>query len=622
MSENIFEKLREEVKKMFPEMQITENNDNVSVTGEHSIGVKGFHLSIECLASTIKIKCNRDYTYPISERSVEEFQDEMLKKHQGYGIYVNGQTLSFSKFYSYQSVDEALSGIKNAISVMEDAVLLFEDKCVNFLETHSDLNNDIEEYNPEENISLVNVDDKFHAVSMSEQDSLQYNKEHQEIAYQVFEDLAKKIGGVREGYEVEKTSSDNREVRCVLSEENSEILISVSIPADREVGAMYESYINANYPEIRASYDFEKERFSVRQYSSPDEYTPEATEECLKLCNAAVDACINEYKQMLTKKNSADFASDVQQILADQAASIEEREKKMTKKEAELNQYLEALKAKEQALNDKAEKLEQERSIIKDELESERKRIREKEQQMQEEIKQYEERNTRDILNIKELAGKVAALQNKQNALTDERDTDEEVFRLKSKVSQLTSQRIAIEKKLKESIHAKEEKIQQLSDVINEKDRVINEIEAGIDDAVKSRVYEESKKTATYISGLEKQLSEMGHILTPEDMIEFLHEYSDYEVKKFHAPNANFVVYNDEALEVRIRFGETNYVDVSREATLKDQIIRKLNTRYVDIKFFNGKDNRIVARSYFKANATAEEVDELIETLSSHFKSK
>lgn len=615
----MLKKIYEKIESLFPEMTIVKNDNNLSVTGEYDIGVKGFSMSIDCSETTVKIKCNREYTYPISSRSVDEFQGEMLERNQGYSIYVNGQTLYFSKFFSYQTVDDAILGIENAITVMKDAVLLFEDKCVNFLETHNNVNVENDDYNPEDNINIVNVDNTFHAVSMSDEDSQQFKKEHKSVTKNAFEKLASDMNCIRKGNDIRKILDDGREIRCSLFEEDSEILISVSIPVDKDVGAMYETYVHSNYPEVRASYNFKKGKFIVKQYANPDEYTPDATEESLRFCNAAIDSCINEYKDMLEKKDSASFASDVQQILEEHALSIEEKEREISKKEEELNRYLDAVKEKEKILKEQMDALAQEKNIAKHEIEIERKKIKEKEQQMQDLKNQYEAQNTRDILKIKELAGKVAALQNKQNVLLDDNNTEEEIFRLTSKVSQLTTQRIAVEKKLKETISAKDERIRQLSDVISEKERNIDEIESNIEDAVKSRVQEEEKKTKDYIDNLEKQLSQIGHILTAEDMISFLNEFNDVEIKKFHAPNANFVVYNDGALEIRIRFGDTNYVDVSREASLKDQIIRKLNTKHADIKFFNGKDNKIIARSYFKINATVEEVDELIDTLSSHF---
>ena len=69
----------------------------------------------------------------------------------------------------------------------------------------------------------------------------------------------------------------------------------------------------------------------------------------------------------------------------------------------------------------------------------------------------------------------------------------------------------------------------------------------------------------------------------------------------------------------RLKLGfDVNYIDVSRTATLKDQMLCKLNSKHAAIKFFS-KDTKIVARAYFKKNATAEEVDDLTETLASYF---
>lgn len=44
------------------------------------------------------------------------------------------------------------------------------------------------------------------------------------------------------------------------------------------------------------------------------------------MCSTAIDACVQNYKATLTK-DSSDFASDVQQILAEQTETVAEREK-------------------------------------------------------------------------------------------------------------------------------------------------------------------------------------------------------------------------------------------------------------------------------------------------------
>ena len=115
---------------------------------------------------------------------------------------------------------------------------------------------------------------------------------------------------------------------------------------------------------------------------------------------------------------------------------------------------------------------------------------------------------------------------------------------------------------------------------------------------VQSKVTTELGKTEKKMKSMESQLKEIGHILTPEDLIEYLEQYDDMEIKKFHAPNAEVVAYNDGAL--------------------KDQVLRVLNSKHGDVKFFS-KDNKIIARAYFKKNASTADVDDLIATLASNF---
>ena len=45
----------------------------------------------------------------------------------------SGQMLAFSKFFSYQTSNEAINITKNAIAAMQDMVEEFENKCVNFM---------------------------------------------------------------------------------------------------------------------------------------------------------------------------------------------------------------------------------------------------------------------------------------------------------------------------------------------------------------------------------------------------------------------------------------------------------------------------------------------------------
>lgn len=619
MAEKYLLGLAEEIKKLIPgNVDIHEDDDRVNVLAEMDIGIKGVKVNIECTSSTVKVKGARTYKYPIEDASADKFQHEMIEKHPGYAIYANGQLLSFSKFFSYQSLEEALNTIRAALDTLRDAVVVFENDCVNFLEKNVEQSN--EEYNPEDNVKIVNVDNSYHAVSTTEQDNKDYEKEHEDFAKKIFKNVAKKINGTINGNEVVAFNKETgTTLRCVLFPLDAEILVSASISASKDVGAMYSAYINANYSDLINAYDAEKEMFTVRTYSIPDKYSPDDTEELLTLCKTAIADCVNEYKHTLEKKDSADFAADIQQVLAEQTEQIAERENAITAREDAMRERESELKVREADLEKQLQELAAEKEELEKTTNAERERIKEYEAEMQKKIKDYEERNVKDILNIQQLANQVASLQSRQSSIGKVDDNAvEEMRRMESKVRQLTSQKIALEKKLTEKIKNKDSKISALSDVIGKKDSEIKKIKTNIEDMVQSQVSDEVKKSSAHIEDLEKQLAEVGHILTPEDIISYYKQYSDIEAKKFHAPNAEFVVYNDASLEVRIKIGETNYVDVSKEAAVKDQILRRLNTKYVDAKFFS-KDSRIVARSYFKKNATPEEVDEIIAVLSKNF---
>lgn len=619
MAEKYLLGLAEDIKNLIPgNVDIQEDDDRVNLLAEMDVGIKGAKVSIECTTTTIKVKGSRTYKYPIEDAAADKFQQEMIDKHPGYAIYATGQVLSFSKFFSYQSLEEATATVKLALNALTDAVLVFENDCVNFLEKNVDKQE--EDYNPEANVKLVDVDNSYHAVLATEQDNEDYEKEHKDFAKETFNNLAKKIHGTINGNELTASEEKNKKtLRCVLFPLDAEILVSAAINASKDVGAMYSAYISANYSELVSTYDAEKESFVVRAYSIPDKYSPEDTEELLKLCSVAIDDCVNEYKHTLKTKDSADFAANIQQVLEEQTEHVTERENAIAAREEVMAEREADLKKREEELEKKLQELTKEKTEIEQKAEAERVRIQEYESEMQKKIKEYEERNVKDILNIQQLANQVASLQNRQNAIGKVDDNAaEEMFRMESKIKQLTGQKIALEKKLTEKIKGKDSKINSLSDVISQKDKEIKQIKTNISDMVQSQVNEEVKKTSEYIADLEKQVSEVGHILTPEDIITYYKEYSDIETKKFHAPNAEFVAYNDGAIEVRIKIGETNYVDISKETVLKDQILRKLNTKYADTKFFS-KDNKIIARSYFKKNATPEEVDEIIAVLSKNF---
>ena len=141
MAEEILMGIANKIKEIIPEAEITEAGEKVLITAEHEIGIKGISITIECSTRSIKVKGSREYKYPITDKAVEEFQEEMLSKYPGYSIYVSGQILSYSKVFTYQDELYAINEIKNNIDIIEDAVLTFENDCVNFMEKEVDNKN-------------------------------------------------------------------------------------------------------------------------------------------------------------------------------------------------------------------------------------------------------------------------------------------------------------------------------------------------------------------------------------------------------------------------------------------------------------------------------------------------
>lgn len=249
MAEKFLLEMAETIKASIPgnNIQIEDQGNKAVISGDMECGIKGINVSIECSTSTIKIKGAREYKYPITEASKDIFQQEMIKKYNGdYNIYASGQMLAFSKFFSYQTSNEAINITKNAIAAMQDMVEEFENKCVNFMEKTEDDSSENEEYNPEANVNIVNVDNNYHAVSMTEQDNQAYDDEHKSFSEEIFDKLVTSIGGRRVGNEVTVSDEESGKItRCVLFPLDAEILVSVSTNVSHDIGAMYASFINA-----------------------------------------------------------------------------------------------------------------------------------------------------------------------------------------------------------------------------------------------------------------------------------------------------------------------------------------------------------------------------------------
>lgn len=616
----VFEQIKEQVKELLPGAAFEEKERSVSVTAELDAGVKGILFCIDYTDSILKINGIREYKYPIREKEADTFQDETVNKYSDYTVYVSGQTLNISRYCMYNGADEAVSVIKEAIAMAKETVASFENTCVDFQERVAE-DAEAEEYDPEKNVNIMDVDNSYFTVPTTERDVEEDAKQHSTFARTAFLELAQAAGVEAEG-DTFLYEEDGLVTECTLLGESAEIQVKAGIHVSQDVSAMYESYAKENYPELLSAYDQEEKMFTVRGFSYPDQYDPEGPANMVSLCQTAVHVCMKEYEQTLTKKDSAQFASDIQQVLSDQAAAAQEREKALNDREAELEEAFAKVQEKEAELKQRIADLEAEKAEHETQMQEEREQLKAREEQMQEEIRQYEQRNTSDILKIQKLANEVAALQNRQKALGNGGD-GEEAFRLKSKVQQLTSQKVMLEKKLTEKVNAKESRIRELSGTLKEKELKIREMETSMGDQAKSIAAKEAQGLRDRIAQMEQQMEEIGHILTPEDMIAYLQRDPELHVRKLHSATARFVAWQDGQLDIRIRFGKANYIDVACEATLKDAVLKKLNAKATgvdgpDIKFFT-KDKRIIARAYFGQTASVEDVGELADAICVYF---
>lgn len=620
MKETGVVKLGKELLARMPEgSRVEEKENGVTLTAFLDIGIKGVGLTVDCTDKTVKIKGTREYKYPVKEKESEQFLSDMQKRYANCSIFASGQTLSFSRFFSYSSEEEAIKIFSETLGIMKEAVAQFEDECVNFAEKFQALPQ--EEYDPGKAVKKLEVDDGYHAAAVTEKGMEEYVNQHREYTKQMFRELAGIIGGDMDGNEVIKQEEDGKVIRCIMYPEDAEMLVSVSVNAKPDVGAMYVAYINGNYQDLQCGYKEKNETFTVKQYVFPDEYSPDDAKEALKQCREAMDACVHEFESNLKKRESVDFASSLQHVLEKETAGIEEREKAVAAREADMARRDAEMTLKERDLNARIEALEKEKKEIEIKAEKEQERIQAKEQEIQERVKECNEAEAKNLMRIQQLANQVAVLQNRQSAANgmDEK-TEEEIKKLESKVRQLNMQKQQVIARTNEQLENKEAKIRKLSDIITEKETEIKKLETTQNDIIQSKVNEEMKKTKERIQELEETLSSFGHILTPEELKDYFLSLNgdDMEIRETHSADSNFLIYNDVSLEVRIRFGSLNFVDVSKVAVLKDAQLKKINTKFGDIKFFQ-KDDRIVARAYFPQNASAPEVDGLIDRISDNF---
>lgn len=617
--ENYVTKLCNDISSELPEeCQVKESADSVRLETELQTGVKGIHVSVECNERNVKVKGHREYEYPISEIDIERFQEQAQNDFPGHNVFISGQTLSYSKFFSYESADMAKEETLNSINAIRNIVSVFEKECVNFLEKQ--VETETAEYDPEKAVEIFEVDNRSKGLPTAQVDNKEFEENALAYTREVFRKQAEKYNADPEDTIIQ-VKEEGKIFRITRYPAEPDLLITVSIPVEQDIASLYISHVNANYPELRAVYGKKNRLFIVKSYVTPSMYTPEIVDETLHKCMNAVDSCIVEFSDNLKKKDSADFASDLQKVLQEQVKIVDEREKQVTEREKEVEVLVEKLNEQREAYEIKLRELQDEKESLMQMVEEQNQELQMKKEAMEAEIQKYKESKTKDLVNIKQLAAQVSSLQNRLSNAGGDADSDENIYRLETKVRQITSQRIAMEKALTEKLTQKDAKVTKMADVIAEKDRELSQLKDVMDDVIAAKISEETEKTQNYISSLEEKIQQQGHVLTADELIQYYKKVNseDMDIKKRHAQTATVVTFEEGSINIRIIFSTVNFVELSKVATLNPKKLKRFNDTFSDVKFFC-RENTVVARMYFSNTATAEKVDEVVEDLSGYFK--
>lgn len=410
-------------------------------------------------------------------------------------------------------------------------------------------------------------------------------------------------------------------IRCTQYEDKSDLLIYVSIPLEQDVSQIYAGHVRANFPELQPGYDSKYNSFFVKGFAIPSEYTPNVAQETLDSCIAALDSCVKEFAENMKKRGSSDYAAKLQEVVKQQAELVDEREKEVHEKEREIYNLQQRLEKQRAEYENGLASLKREKEKFLKEKEAFEQDILHRREEMDTEIQRYKDSKTKDLLNMQQLANQISELQNRLSNKTGGKENSEELFRLQSKVKQVTTQRVAMEKALSERLNQKDAKILNLSDTISEKEREIAVLQKGREDIIHSSILKDRKRVKSYIQSLETKIREQGHSITADDVIGYYQkiEGEDMDIRKRIGQNATVVTYEEGSLSIRVIFEKVNIVEVSKIASIDAKKLKRLNDKYGDIKFFC-REKSVVARAYFANNATLEDVDNIIEELCEKFK--
>lgn len=617
-------------------LKITGQDESGFTAGGHvDCGTKGFDGTISvnrnAALTTVTVKGTGAYNHPLRSQDSSEWLHKVSAQdgYQSYSIYYNKdkQLVNVSKSVNIPNRDATAESvgaqIKRHIDAIKEIVASFESSCVDFTTEEAAS----AESAQAESAPMRKVSDKQSSAS-PEEVLAENQRRNADYTKDVFLSLAKEKGAQpgkdKKGREFFTVPAGENLTLCVtLARAGNYITIAEQTPVSEDKGSMYAASARKNNKDLKAKY--QNGLFSVYAFVYPDQYRPEAVPDAISAVDAGIKKVIEEWKDTTDKLSSTNYTADMQKILEEQAAKLTEREKKITEKEGKLRQQ-------EAALAQKHKDAEKELEASRQQLEERHKALDKKEQELEkketeskQQAKAYEKRNTEDVMKMQRLAEQIADLQNRLDggsAYADE-DAEEEIMALKEQVRQTTIGRLAAEKTLKQQISEQDNKIASLMDTVREKDMELQKQATATADSVTAGVNEKMKEKEAYIKRMEEKLQAVGHLVTAKDLMSYFSQKLDDSagLEEQHGKNnIAYIVFKQDGLNVRIRIGETNFVEISKNTVAPDKTLGVLNAKYSEVKFYaNAVQKKTFARSYFADNAEPEEIDDLVQLVSQNF---
>ena len=616
MEKQTLEELYAKFKELVTDPKFREDGNKVFISYKMQINDKDFDISVVITnGRAVAITGKRTYIYQIKEKSCEQFNDEIQTKYPSFQIYGGNGSFSVGRRFLFDSVDELVSNIKEFNSICEVSVPQFESSCVNFLVKTEEEG----EYNPTQEFSPV-VEEVSNEKASDYVDS--FVREQQEFCRQTFYDLAGDAEAHVKGSDISFIRSEgDGSIKVTMDNESPEdIKIDYAYSVnDQELAYVAISNISSTYEEFETFYNEKKKMLHVYGYVTPDKYLPDEPKECIETLKEAIHNSIETAKK--TAISGDQVSANMQVLMNEQLEEIKAQSEELESSRVELEEERKLFeKEREDYLN--------ERRQLESELEEEKERLHQKEDELAErenaiaeQEATYDEEKAKYALNMKNLTGQLAKLQDRLRQNPSSKTDSSELVKLKSRLNSVTKARASMEKTLNAEINELRRKNKEMSDLLLEKNHEIDNLKEDVHDQAVHLFDDERSGYLKRIEEFEKNAAIAGEEMSPEKCENILKEDGVYgDVTILHgARNVIVSCTYAESFVIKVVFGEVSFVDVCKKIKRVDpKILTKLNNDVADTKFFT-KEESVYARKYISKRVTEESLRSVVSELIGHF---